>query len=1094
MGRNANLECIALTLALPLLPVNDVLASELEIFNPYPLEGLAIPDSKSLLGEPSAPTLLKLNQIAKSALESAEFDTHLLLESPLGEQILEEDNGAEEESSQFVVQFPEAAQYRSLADSHDASFQDTYWLAIAESSATLLQQFEQQTEANRLLNEGAKQFDRGDWNEALLTWQKALEIYREFGDDRTNEATTLQNLGQVNAALGNNIEALEYYEQSLAIKRELGNRTGEARNLRSIGSVSTSLGNYVEALEYYERSLVISREISDRLGESRTLHNIGEVNCLGRNHSEALRYFEQSLAINHEIIIAEGRRRNVLSWEALPLNNIGLVNHFLEDYPVALDYFERSLIISREVDDRPLESTILHNIDLLNYSLGNYPEAQSYYAQSLVITQELGDRAGEAKSLNNIGVVYHELENYLAALDYYEQSLVINREIGDRTNESLNLNNIGIINRLLENYSVALEYSEQSLLISREVGDRAFESYALKNLGKVKQSLGNYVEALEYYEQSLVARREIGHRAGEAEMLANIGLLFEQQEEPVLAIILLKEAINVYEIIREGNQALEKSLQGSFIATIEDNYRALADLLLQQDRILEAQRILDLLRVQELDGYVRDVRGNEDTQSGIVLRSKEKAFIDRYYANQSELIQLGREQAEIESIPPGQRTPEQKDRIKELRRIEQSVLAAFRLFFKQPEIVTLVNRLRTAQEAVNIELSELNGIRDNLRRIQKAQNQTAVIFYPLVLDDRLELVLVTPDTAPLRRTVNVTRTELNRAISQLRYALEAPGRDAEAPAQKLYNWLIRSIEADLAQANADTIIYSPDLRLRYVPLKALHSGENWLIEDYQINNITAASLADLDNASTRGNVSVLAAAFTEGTHDVELSKRTISYSGLSYAGPEVDALAKLIPDTVKRLNEAFDTDIIYETNDYRIIHLATHAAFNPGALEDSYILFGNEAWVTMADVGNWSLTNVELIVLSACETALGEVLLAETALDSGTDSDSITGEEILGFGYLMQKAGAEAAMGSLWRVDDGGTQILMSAFYDALSRGGLSKAGALQQAQRDLIRLADKSTKGSLVPVITNSDLEIDPEDLSHPHYWAPFVLIGNGL
>jgi CHAT domain-containing protein len=155
-------------------------------------------------------------------------------------------------------------------------------------------------------------------------------------------------------------------------------------------------------------------------------------------------------------------------------------------------------------------------------------------------------------------------------------------------------------------------------------------------------------------------------------------------------------------------------------------------------------------------------------------------------------------------------------------------------------------------------------------------------------------------------------------------------------------------------------------------------------------------------------------------------------------------------------------------------------------------MFGNGDVATLADVKGWTFPNVELMVLSACETAIGDVLRAEEFIESGEDSDSITGEEILGFGYLMELAGAEAAMGSLWKVDDGGTQILMGAFYDALSRGGLSKAAALQQAQRDLIRLADPSNRGSLVLDIASSDL--DPDDLSHPHYWAPFILIGNGL
>lgn len=120
-------------------------------------------------------------------------------------------------------------------------------------------------------------------------------------------------------------------------------------------------------------------------------------------------------------------------------------------------------------------------------------------------------------------------------------------------------------------------------------------------------------------------------------------------------------------------------------------------------------------------------------------------------------------------------------------------------------------------------------------------------------------------------------------------------------------------------------------------------------------------------------------------------------------------------------------------------------------------------------------------------------MLADDNADADTkgQATAVTGEEILGFGYLMQLAGADAAIGSLWKVDDGGTQILMSAFYDALSRVGLSKAAALQQAQQDLIRMGDASDRGGFELA---QQVGLDPNNLAHPFYWAPFILIGNGL
>ena len=990
--------------------------------------------------------------------------------------------------------------------------------ALAQETANQ----DQQAEADRLFEQGIRQYGVEQFREALQSWQAALEIYRATGD-RAREAATLNNIGYVNQLLENYPAALDFYEQRLIIIRELGNREGEAEALNIIGTLNQLSENYPAALDSYEQSLAISRELGDRAGEAKILNNIGNVNRLLENYPGALEYYEQSLVISHEL----GNRAD----EASTLRNIGRMNIALENYPRALDYFEQSLVITREIGDRVREAETLNNIGDANKLLVNYPAALDYYEQRLAITRKIGDRTGEAETLNDIGAVNTLLGNYPRALDYYEQGLVITREIGDRAGEAAILTSIGAWNQLLENYPRALEYYGQSLAISRELENRAnearirnnigiinaslgnypraldyfeqslvisrelsespfesaFEAQILNNIGRVNQDLENYPAALDYYEQSLLITRQISDRAGEAQTLGNIGFLFKAQEEFELAIVFLKQAINTYEAIRQSNQALEQSLQESYTATIESNYRRLADLLLQQDRILEAQRVLDLLRVQELDTYLRGVRGNGDTQAGIAPRPDEQAIVDRYTANEAQLIELGRERAELAKIAPDQRTPQQQARIAELHQLEQAVLLTFQSFFEQADIVALVARLRSTLGAANIELPELNGLRDNLQRL----NQNAVVLYPLVLDDRLELVLVTPGQAPIRRTVPVTRVELNRAIGELRYALESPTRNAVTPAQQLYTWLIRPIEADLQQAQAKTIIYSPDLRLRYVPLAALHDGENWLIESYSVNNITAASLADLNHIPSRGEPSVLAAAFTEGRYEFQEGNRTVAYNGLPQAGPEIEALARLIPATTARLNQAFNPSLVFEMDDYRIIHLATHAAFNPGGLENSYILFGNGEKATLADVKGWSFPNVDLVVLSACETAVGDVLRAEETLAAGTQSGSINGEEILGFGYLMQLAGADAAIGSLWKVDDGGTQILMSAFYDALSRGGLAKAAALQQAQLDLIRISEGENRGGFELA---QELGLDPNNLAHPHYWAPFILIGNGL
>ncbi len=276
----------------------------------------------------------------------------------------------------------------------------------------------------------------------------------------------------------------------------------------------------------------------------------------------------------------------------------------------------------------------------------------------------------------------------------------------------------------------------------------------------------------------------------------------------------------------------------------------------------------------------------------------------------------------------------------------------------------------------------------------------------------------------------------------------------------MYNVLIKPIEIDLKQADAKTIIYAPDGKLRYVPLAALYDGQNWLVQKFIINNITAASLTKLDNQPPK-SLQTLAAAFTKGDYTVKLAQGEQTFSGLRFAKEEVEDIAKIIPGTKIILDRDFSLQgAVPQMNDYQIVHLATHGMLVSGNPEDSFIVFGDGERATLRDIENWSLPNVDLVVLSACQTGLGGKLG--------------NGQEILGLGYQIQLAGAKAVMASLWSVSDGGTQALMNGFYTALKAGNTTKAQALQTAQITL--LTDPNSQ------------------FHHPYYWSSFILIGNGL
>ena len=301
-----------------------------------------------------------------------------------------------------------------------------------------------------------------------------------------------------------------------------------------------------------------------------------------------------------------------------------------------------------------------------------------------------------------------------------------------------------------------------------------------------------------------------------------------------------------------------------------------------------------------------------------------------------------------------------------------------------------------------------------------------------------------------------------------------------ADGQQFYDWIIKPFEAELKQANIQTIIYAPDGQLRYIPLAALHDGKQWLIENYRINNITASSLTDL-TPREYSLPTVLAAAATN-SQNIKVGDRSISFGALPATKTEVEAIAALIKGTTTLIDQRFSkAEILPKMQKNTIVHLATHGHFAVGQPEDSFIIFGDGDKATLKDIKNWTLTNVSLVVLSACETAIGGKLG--------------TGVEILGLGYQMQDAGAAASIASLWKVSDDGTNELMQKLYKNLSQKNTSSSEALRQAQIGMIRSDKKGTSSDRAGVRVVGTVPNSPDGkLSHPFYWSAFILIGNGL
>lgn len=956
--------------------------------------------------------------------------------------------------------------YGALSDYHRAIDYYEQSLAIAEETQNRV------SIANALNNLGLAYGALSQYQRAEDFYTQALEINRTIGD-RYGEATALSNVANTYLNRGQYQLAIDRYEDVLTINRDIQNQSGEANTLNNLGLAYENLGQYQQAIAFYQQARDLFQTLGGLAEVGLTLGNLGNAHMSLGQYPEAIAFHQQSLDIARSL----GGRAE----EARALSNLGVVSMGQGQYQQAIDYFSQAVEIFQAIEQKNEAAISLGNLGDVYLALGEYEQAIDYQQRALEMLRETGNRHGEAGKLNSLGASYLALEDYRRTIALFEESLAILRAIGARGSEGIMLGNLGYVYQQIGEYETAIALYEQGLAILREVGDRAGEGRTLGNLGLAYASLGDYEQAIDLYRQSLAQVRAVGNRAETGMVLTRLGLAFAALDNPDLAIVFLKASVDVRESIRGDIRGLDIALQQSFTETIAEDYRFLADLLLQQDRILEAQRVLDLLRVQELDEALHGVRSSsEPTRIAFwQVEADLLALYDQVMGESEELARLQAQDYDALSAP-------QQSRLAELRRRYAEVQDRFITFLDLPEVSDLLAQISAETRRQNLDIeAQHRALQNNLRELP----QRTALLYPLILPDRLELVVITAEGPPLRYPIAVTATELNRAIVAFGQALKSPDSDIEPLAQELYGWLVAPLEEQLTQAGIESILYAPDGALRYVPLAALHDGQRYLAERFSLSHITAASLTNFSRVPQPAQRRVLAAACAECRFTVTVGDRTFPFTDLPFTEAEVKTLAEQVPDTRVLLNQSFtQAELEQRLGSYTIIHLATHGAVVENQPSQSFVLLGSGETVSLETIRRqWSLSHAELVVLSACETAVGNPVLG-------------SGIEVLGLGYQIQEAGAQAVLASLWKVSDRGTQVLMTAFYQALA-AGMTKAEALQAAQVALITgeaTAELSPGGDRGIIVQSSDVEGTARGgdrgYRHPFYWAPFILIGNGL
>jgi CHAT domain-containing protein/tetratricopeptide (TPR) repeat protein len=950
--------------------------------------------------------------------------------------------------------------------------------------------------------------DSGQVQEALQVYQRALNVATAQGVT-AGKADALNGLALLYASQKQPARALEYANQALEIRRATGDRAGEARILAEIATGYNAAGDNANALKYAQQAHDSFQAAGDHRGEAMALIGIGDIYGSLRD-KKAMDYYSQALAI--------ARQSNFPRILATALNKMGTGEYALGENQKALENFNEALPVFQRMNMADASGLTMNNIGLAWSDLGEKEKALGYYTQALPLLRTAGDRSGEATVLNDMGMVYQSLGDRQKALDYYRQALPILIAVGDRASEDMVLNNMGAAYVELGDKEKAIEVLNQAIALQTGAANRRGEGVARVSAGMAYHKMGDDQKALESINQGLDILRQVSDRQNEArahialariyfdkgdnsDALANLnqalplakavndplilspilyGMMKVYKTQPALAIFYGKQAVNLVQQVRSNMQGLDKALQSTIVASKGDFYHDLADLLISQGRLPEAQQVLDLLKQQEYSDYVRGAA--TDALGPLTFTSAEQKAEQDYEKSTGQLVAAGEQWAELKNISA--RTAEQEKQFRQLS--DQLNTANKALDDYYARLYVLFGK----DSAANKQVADVKGNVGALEE-QIAESPRTVALYTMVTSDHYRVILIT-SAATVAREFAIADTDLNKKGADFEQALRDPRRDPKPLALQLYTILIGPVKAELDQAKAETLVWSLDGVLRYVPMAALYDGKQYLVEKYNTVTITPASIALLEDKPDVANLSVAAMGIAR-KYEEGLPALPAVASELRdvVRDAKVQGANGALPGTIL-LDGQFTEKAMEDQLSARhgVVHIASHFVFKPGDDSQSYLLLAGKDegstgfHLTVADFRdnrNLTLRHTDLLTLSACET--------------GMSGNSGNGREVDGLGTTAQLKGAKAVISSLWSVNDNSTGELMGDFYKRWIEGAgkVTKAEALRKAQLDLLLGGAKSKSGGSGRGLAAETAPAEaPTGYAHPYYWAPFVLMGN--
>ena len=625
---------------------------------------------------------------------------------------------------------------------------------------------------------------------------------------------------------------------------------------------------------------------------------------------------------------------------------------------------------------------------------------------------------------------------------------------------------------------LALAPLKRALAANGDLGLPEEELRTLLNLAHAQAHCGRADEAL----GSLETARDILDKNSPAwlgiVLHHDLMCLWAEAGQRNLAILEGKQAAASVVQLHGKLQGMEQRLKEEVFNGHGSTLRGLADLLVEAGRIAEAQTVLRLLKAEELREYTRGEL-HDAASTAPAFSESEVPWAAQYAKIQGHLGAVDRQLHDLRQSLNGRSAPS-GDALALFNTLEAEILRA------NAEFDAFLSALQTDARLDGNLQSNLRRLEDtqSLERIASLEPGTLVLQY-VQAGDHLHIIVTGPTTS-WASTRDCTSQTLNRLIVGFLEALGDKRVDPRPAGGMLYDLLLREVEGYLVDGKVKTLVLSLDGNLRYIPFAALWDSK---AKTYVAQRWACVGFTEAVRDQLMGPVAPLRQLLAFGmTNPVE------GFDALTFVETELESIWAIFPGPKPKLNEAFTLESMRMglLGGPQVLHISSHFVFRPGSDTESFLLLGTGARLNLRELrlAPINMQSVELLALSACETAVG----------GGQNKD---GREVESLGALLQKKHAKSVLATLWPVYDPSTGAFMEDFYQRLKKSpGITKATALRQAQEGFIKgsgapsmAGEKRSAHSVLPPGQASG-PVFPYDrkapYAHPYYWAPFILMGN--